>query len=128
VALQNLEGKVTQLGKAAAAAGGAIGPMAVQEWKIVRDMIAAIDPKKGKKPLEEQVALVVAAAEGAAARLQDAYQKQYAPDFERFPEFEDLGVSKPPPPDTPAKPAGGGLSAQEQKELDELRARFGGRK
>jgi hypothetical protein len=101
VALQNLEGKVTQLGKAAAAMAGAIGPMAVQEWKIVRDMIAAIDPKKGKKPLEEQVALVVAAAEGAAARLQDAYQKQYGPDFERFPEFENLGTSgsKPASPE-----------------------------
>jgi hypothetical protein len=97
VALQNLEGKVTQLGKAAAAMAGAIGPMAVQEWKIVRDMIAAIDPKKGKKPLEEQVALVVSAADGAAARLQDAYQKQYSPDFERFPEFENLGTSGPKP-------------------------------
>lgn len=31
-------------------------------------------------------------------------------------------------PKQPSKPAGAGLSAQEQKELDELRARFGGRK
>lgn len=91
VKLQNLEGKVTSLGKAAAAMSGAVGPMAVQEWKIVRDMIAAIDPKKGEKSLKEQIALVEENAKGAADRIRDAYNKHYSADFERYPQFEEIG-------------------------------------
>ena len=98
VRLQNLEGKVTQLGKAAAAMGGAVGPMAVQEWKIVRDMIAAIDPKKGHGPLTEQLAIVEETAAGAAGRIRDGYSKHYGADFERYPQFENLAEPKAPPP------------------------------
>jgi hypothetical protein len=97
VKLQNLEGKVTQLGKAAAAQGGAVGPMAVQEWKIVRDMIAAIDPSKGDQALVEQIELVEGQARGAAARLRDAYSKQYSADFDRYPQFEELAPPSPAP-------------------------------
>jgi hypothetical protein len=39
----NLKGVVTSLGKDAAAASGAVGNMAVQEWKIAADMIANLD-------------------------------------------------------------------------------------
>lgn len=105
VKLQNLEGKVTQLGKAAAAMGGAVGPMAVQEWKIVRDMIAAIDPKKGDKALKEQIEIVEETARGASARLRDAYTKHYSPDFERYPQFDQLAQPK-----EPTAPAGGNFS------------------
>lgn len=102
VKLANLEGKVTSLGKAAAAMSGAVGPMAVQEWKIVRDMIAAVDPKKGEKSLKEQIALVEENAAGASARIRDAYDKHYSADFERYPQFEAIG-GKPKTP-APAKP------------------------
>lgn len=91
VKLQNLEGKITNLGKAAASMSGAIGPMAVQEWKIVRDMVAAIDPKKGEKSLKEQIALVEETAAGAAGRIRDAYGKHYGADFARYPQFEVIG-------------------------------------
>jgi hypothetical protein len=90
VRLKNLEGKITQLGKAAAAQGGAIGPMAVQEWKIVRDMIAAVDPKKGKQPLLDQIDLIENSVIGASARIKDAYHKQYGADFENYPQFAEL--------------------------------------
>lgn len=102
VKLKNLEGKITQLGKAAAAQGGAVGPMAVQEWKIVRDMIAAIEPQKGDKALIEQIGLVEAATQGAAERIRDAYGKHYGADFERYPQFQEIGGKKPAAP----KPAG----------------------
>ncbi len=104
VKLKNLEGKVTQLGKAAAAMGGAVGPMAVQEWKIVRDMIAAIEPQKGDIALKEQIALVESTASGAIARIREAYEKQYAPDFERFPEFQQLPEPRSPGKPTPPSP------------------------
>jgi len=105
VRLQNLEGKITNLGKAAASASGAMGPMAVQEWKIVRDMVAAIDPKKGKKPLLEQLDLAENAAKGAAQRIRDGYEKHYGADFEKYPQFADLNPSKDraPKPSSPSK-------------------------
>ena len=97
--LANLKGKVTALGKAAAAASGAIGSIANQEWKILADQIAAIDPVKGAGPLLEQIGLVEAQALGAMERIQDAYNRQFGEDFERFPQFRDL----PPPKSTQPK-------------------------
>lgn len=97
--LANLKGKVTALGKAAAAASGAIGSIANQEWKILADQIAAIEPVKGTGPLLEQIGLVEAQALGAMERIQDAYNRQFGEDFERFPQFKDL----PPPKSTQPK-------------------------
>ncbi len=131
--LANLKGKVTALGKAAAAASGAIGSIANQEWKILADQIAAIEPVKGAGPLLEQIGLVEAQALGAMERIQDAYNRQFGEDFERFPQFRDL----PPPKSTQPKgrksggavtpagaapaPATGALSPAEQAELEQLR-------
>ena len=134
---QNLKGKVTALGKAQAAASGAIGSIANQEWKILADQIAALELVKGTGPLLEQIALVEAQAQGAMERIRDAYQRQFGEDFERFPQFKDLPAPKstiksrksggPVTPATPATPATS-LTAAEQAELDALRQRFGGRR
>jgi hypothetical protein len=97
--LANLKGKITALGKAQAAATGAIGSIANQEWKILSDQIAAIDPVKGTGPLLEQIELVEAQAAGAMARMRDEYLRQFGEDFERFPQFRDL----PPPKSTQPK-------------------------
>lgn len=132
--LKNLEGKVTALGKAQAAATGTIGSIANQEWKILADQIAAIDRSKGTKPLLDQLDLVELQAQGAMERIRDAYQRQFGEDFERFPQFADLPTPKSSfKPKAPAgggarnAPAGtgGGLTAAEQAELEQLRARFG---
>lgn len=127
--LKNLEGKVTALGKAQAAASGAIGSIANQEWKILADQIAAIDRSKGTGPLLSQLELVEAQAQGAMERIKDSYQRQFGDDFEQFPQFADMPTPKSSfKPKNPAggKPAaGGGLSAAEQAELDQLRKRFG---
>jgi hypothetical protein len=127
--LKNLEGKVTALGKAQAAASGAIGSIANQEWKILADQIAAIDRSKGAGPLLSQLELVEAQAQGAMERIKDSYQRQFGEDFEQFPQFADMPTPKSSfKPKAPAggKPAaGGGLSAAEQAELDQLRKRFG---
>ena len=110
VRLENLKGKVTQLGKKAAAMAGAIGPMAVQEWKIVRDMIAAIDTVKGKEPLLEQLELVEAHAQGAAERIKAAYYNQYGADLEKYPQFQELN-------DPGAGPSGATQTPQQGAEV-----------
>jgi hypothetical protein len=126
VRLANLKGKVTALGKAAAAASGNIGSIATVEWKILSDQIANIDPVKGTRPLLNQLDLIEQQAQGAMRRIQDGYERQFGEDFERFPQFSDL----PPPKSAvkPKTPAPGNLSPAEQTELDRLRQRFGGKK
>jgi hypothetical protein len=128
--LANLRGKITALGKAQAAATGAIGSIANQEWQILRDQIAAIDPVKGKGPLLQQIELVELQAQGAMGRIRDAYQRQFGEDFERFPQFSDLpqpsSSFKPRAPASNAAPAAPALTPQEQSELQQLRQRFGG--
>jgi len=99
--LKNLEGKITALGKAQAAATGAIGSIANQEWKILADQIAAIDRTKGTGPLLKQLELVEAQAQGAMERMRDGYQRQFGEDFEQFPQFADL-----PAPRSTFKPKG----------------------
>jgi len=94
--LANLRGKVTALGKATAAMGGAIGSIANQEWKILADQIAVLNEVKGKGPLLEQIALLEEQAKGASERIRDAYEKTRADDFERFPQFRDLPAPKAP--------------------------------
>lgn len=145
VRLQNLKGKITALGKAAAASTGAIGQIANQEWKILADQIAAIEPLKGSQPMIEQIELLEAQARGAMERIRDAYEKQFGEDFERFPQYADLppptsgpGMRSPQQQTTPrgqtARPAArpaqptpsaGNLTPAEQAELEELRRRFG---
>ena len=95
----NLRGKVTALGKATAAMTGAIGSIANQEWKILSDQVANIDPVKGKGPLLEQIELIEAQARGAMERIRDQYEKTRSEDFKRFPQFKDL-----PAPGAPSAP------------------------
>lgn len=110
--LKNLEGKVTALGKAQAAATGAIGSIANQEWQILRDQIAAIDRTKGTKPLLAQLELVELQAQGAMERIRDAYQRQFGEDFERFPQFSSLPAPKSSfTSKTPAAGTAGGAAA-----------------
>ena len=92
--IANLRGKITALGKAAAASSGAIGAIANQEWKILADQIAVIDETKGEKPLRNQLTLIEEQARGAMERIKDAYERQFGEDFERFPQFSNLPAPK----------------------------------
>ena len=142
--LENLRGKITAMGKATAAMSGAIGSIANQEWKILADQIAVIDPVKGVGPMLEQIASLEQQARAAMGRIKDAYGKQFSEDFERFPQFRELpmpaqgaGIRAPaastsPPPASTARPTGasgapaqGNLSPAEKTELEALRRRFG---
>lgn len=81
--IDTLKGKVTQMGKAMATLSGAIGPMAVQEWKIVSDAVNAIDPKAGN--FSEQLSNIEAQADGAINRIKDSYDRKYTDYFEKNP-------------------------------------------
>jgi len=84
--IKNLKGKVTEMGRAAATLTGAIGQMAVQEWRIVSDMIANLDVEgMDPKDLDDQLDIIESTARRAAATTQDAYTNQYAEEFERYP-------------------------------------------
>ena len=84
--IKNLKGKVTEMGKAAASLTGAIGQMAVQEWRIVSDMIANLDVEgMNATDLDDQLQIIESSARRAAATTQDAYTNQYAEEFERYP-------------------------------------------
>jgi hypothetical protein len=104
VAYGNLVGKITEMGKTLASLGGAIGPMAVQEWGIVRQMVAETDPvKMDPDTLDNQLELIRATAIGAAERIKDAYENQYVEEFARYPGRFQLGNLSAAPAAAPAK-------------------------
>lgn len=87
-AIKNLKGTVTELGKEAAAATGAIGSMAVQEWTIVANMIANLDLEgMSAEGLDEQLNIIEAKAKNAARLTKQAYDAQYSRDVSTMPEF-----------------------------------------
>lgn len=93
--IDTLKGKVTQMGKAMASMAGAIGPMAVQEWKIVSDAVNAIDPTAGN--FQEQLQNIESQADGAITRIKDKYDRQYVDRFDKYPQFRrGEGGEKPP--------------------------------
>jgi hypothetical protein len=111
--LDNLVGQVTAMGKAATSLSGAVGNMAVQEWKIVADQIASLDPTRlDAKELNKQLELIEAKAKAAASRTRDAYRRQYFEEFDRFgdrfklPEDSSSG-GKPPSVEDLLKKYGG---------------------
>ena len=101
-AIKNLRGKVTEMGKSTAALTGAIGQMAVQEWRIVSDMIASLDIE-GMEPadLDNQLDIIEAQARRAAEVTRDAYENQYVEEFARYPGRFQLPTSTGAAPKTP---------------------------
>lgn len=117
--ISNLRGKVTLMGKSAAAATGAIGSIANQEWKILRDMVAALEPGKGQKALTEQIGEIEDQARGAEARIRDAYEKHHEQNVRRFPTYKSLPELKTfvEPEEQKKPPRRGTLSAPPQSTL-----------
>lgn len=98
--IANLKGKLTALGRAQAAMSGAIGPMAVQEWKIVADQIVALDPTKmDPSMLGDQLDNIAAVAKNAEANIREAYNTTFGDYFETYPEFALKEPPEPPPND-----------------------------
>jgi hypothetical protein len=115
--LETMKGKVMAFGRQLASLEGKLGNMAVQEWKFVSDSIQAIDPAAGN--LDVQLRDIVRQAKNFANTVQERYDLTYeGAEPTAAPTAAPSGAGG-----TPA--AGGGLSAAEQAELDQLRKRFG---
>jgi len=102
----NLKGVITAAGKDAAAASGAIGPIAVQEWKIVADQIANLD-LVGMTPLalDAQMDRIITQVSNATNLAQQVYDVQYGDDLKEYPAFKLRGT---PPAGTKTPVAKGG--------------------
>lgn len=115
--LETMKGKVMAFGRQLASLEGKLGNMAVQEWKFVSDSIQAIDPAAGN--LDVQLRDIVRQAKNFANTVQERYDLTYEG-------AEPIAAPTAAPSGAGGKPAaGGGLSAAEQAELDQLRSRFG---
>lgn len=122
VKLNNLKGKVTSMGKAIMAASGAIGPMAIQEWKIVSDAVAALDPRTADaKSIQDQIDIVNATAERMSVLGRESYSKQYGEDFERYPQFRELPKSRLGSDSAGAKPAATMRWNPQTRKLDQVK-------
>lgn len=113
--LETMKGKVMAFGRQLASLEGKLGNMAVQEWKFVSDSIQALDPAAGN--LDVQLRDIVRQAKNFANTVQERYDMTYEGG-------DEMPSAAPGRASTPA-PSAGGLSAAEQAELDQLRARFG---
>ena len=113
----NLKGVVTSLGKDAAAASGAVGNMAVQEWKIAADMIANLDlANMTPRALDAQMDRIIEQVSNATNLAQQVYDAQYGDDVNQYPAFKLRGGSSPKAK-TPVTKAPPGVSAAEWKAM-----------
>jgi hypothetical protein len=102
----NLKGVVTSLGKDAAAASGAVGNMAVQEWKIAADMIANLDlANMTPRALDAQMDRIIEQVSTATKLAERVYDIQYGEDVKELPAFKLRGT---PPVRTKTPVAKGG--------------------
>ena len=89
----NLKGVVTSLGKDAAAASGAVGNMAVQEWKIAADMIANLDlANMTPRALDAQMDRIIEQVSNATKLAERVYNIQYGDDVKELPAFKLRGT------------------------------------
>jgi hypothetical protein len=89
----NLKGVVTSLGKDAAAASGAVGNMAVQEWKIAADMIANLDlANMTPRALDAQMDRIIEQVRTATNLAERVYNIQYGDDVKEYPAFKLKGA------------------------------------
>ena len=92
--LENLKGKVTSMGRTVQSMSGAVGSMAVQEWKIMRDAVSALDKavSSGKSITIEEIENIESFMDGLITRAADTYEKAYGDYFEQYP--QELGKFK----------------------------------
>jgi hypothetical protein len=115
--LGNLKGVVTALGKDVAAASGAISSMAVQEWTIVADMIAKLDPTNmTPRALDAQMDRIIKQVDLSTRLAEQVYDAQYGDDVKQYPAFKLRG-SPPPRTKTPVAKGGSMISPDIQKIL-----------
>lgn len=130
VRLEALKGKITAFGKAAASQTGAIGSIANQEWKILADQVAAINPIKGKKPMLEQLANLEQQLDRLVTRVESSYKDLYGADENVPASLRELrsgrGSAGGDSGLSVTAPNGQTYTFPTQQQADQYRARIGG--
>lgn len=75
--INSIKGQVATLGRSLASQSGKLGNMAVQEWKILSDSLAALDPKSPEFP--NQLRQLQTTATGLEQRMKAQHEETYAP-------------------------------------------------
>ena len=109
--------------------GGALGNVSNREGEQLRAAFAAIDRRQSKADVQKEIKNVIAKIQASKARVREAFEETY--DYRTSqPEQATTAVGATPRaapveavPASRAKPSGG-LTPQEQQELEQLRARF----
>lgn len=78
--LSNLKGKVTKLAKDLMSQHGKLGNMAVQEWKIITDSIATLDPLTDN--FDEVLAEIKTLIDSSDKRARQEYEAKYGVPYE----------------------------------------------
>jgi polyhydroxyalkanoate synthesis regulator phasin len=97
--LEEIVGKTKTIGRQLATAHGKLGNMAVQEWKIVADSLANLDPKS--KDFPNQLENLVNEAEGLERRTRERYTTVHEGLIDKNPK---LDLDNAPPGNPPSAP------------------------
>lgn len=109
--------------------GGALGNVSNREGELLRAAFAAIDRRQSKADVQKEIKNVIAKIQASKARVREAFEETY--DYRtNQPEQATPAVGATPRaapaeavPASRSRPSGG-LTPQEQQELEQLRARF----
>lgn len=109
--------------------GGALGNVSNREGELLRQAFAAIDRRQSKADVQKEIQNVIKKIQDSKARVREAFEETY--DYRtNQPEQATPAVGATPRaapaeavPASREKPSGG-LTPQEQQELEQLRARF----
>lgn len=116
---ENLKGVATSVGRSLATVEGKLGNMAVQEWKIVADQIAALDPTTMEPAdLDRQLKIMTRKIDGLLTRLKEGYTLEHERAIQQDPR---LSLSTPSKTTGETETGGITVSPDTQRLLDKYK-------
>jgi hypothetical protein len=88
--IDTLKGKMTALSKTLSSASGKLGNLAVAEYQMLRDQIAAFDPYKGEAATRQQLADIKSTMSRIENSVRDVYSRTYGGEDNPFTQFREL--------------------------------------
>lgn len=88
--IESLKGKMTALAKTLSAASGKLGNLAVAEYQMLRDQIAAFDPYRGEAATKQQLNDIKTTMGRIETSVRDVYSRTYGGEDNPFEQFREL--------------------------------------
>lgn len=88
--IESLKGKMTALAKTLSAASGKLGNLAVAEYQMLRDQIAAFDPYRGEAATRQQLNDIKTTMSRIENSVRDVYSRTYGGEDNPFTQFREL--------------------------------------